>query len=71
MDFFLKFMFRVRYAFLSVHCSRVVNAEKALTSWLSCICSFFLLCHFPMCFPGSDVVLDCIDTDICLLTYFV
>ena len=32
-------------------------AGKGLTSWL-----LFVFCHFPMWYPGSDVVLDCIDS---------
>ena len=36
---------------------------KGLTSWLSFVmsnCVFFF--HFPMWYPGSGVVLDCIDS---------
>ena len=38
-------------------------AGKGLTSWLSIVCDVLLcFCHFPMWYPGSDVVLDCIDS---------
>ena len=33
------------------------HAGKGLTSWLS-----FVICHFPMWYPWSGVVLDCIDS---------
>ena len=31
-----------------------------------------LLCHFPMCYSGSGVVLDCFNSDLCglLLTLY-
>ena len=32
-------------------------AWKGLTSWL-----LFVMCHFPMLYPGSGVVLNCIDS---------
>ena len=32
---------------------------KGLTSWLLFV-MFIVFCHFPMWYPGSDVVLDCI-----------
>ena len=32
-------------------------AGKGLISWLS-----FVICHFPMWYPGSSAVLDCIDS---------
>ena len=28
-------------------------------------------CHFPIWCPGSDVVLDCFDSDLCVPLYFV
>ena len=34
-------------------------ARKRLTSWLFLV-MFILFCYFPMWYPGSDVVLDCI-----------
>ena len=36
--------------------------EKGLTSWLSCMLSFIVFCHFPVWYPGAGVVLDCIDS---------
>ena len=29
-----------------------------------------MFCHFPMWYPGSDLVLDCISSDLCHLSYF-
>ena len=37
-------------------------AGKGLTSWLSCVRSFVLFCHFPVWCTGLGVVLDCIDS---------
>ena len=38
--------------------------------WL--VCEFLLwFCQFPMWCPGSGVVLYCIDSDLCILTYLV
>ena len=34
-------------------------AGKGLTSWLLLV-MFIVFCYFPMLYPGSDVVLDCI-----------
>ena len=36
-------------------------AGKGLTSWLSGVQCFFVLCHFQVWCPGSGVVLDCIN----------
>ena len=36
-------------------------AWKGLTSWLSFV-MFNSVCHFPIWYPGSGVVLDCIDS---------
>ena len=35
-------------------------AGKGLTSWLLFV--MFVFCHFPMWYPESRVVLDCIDS---------
>ena len=51
MDLFLLFMLCVCRVFLSVHCSLVV------TFW-----EMTEFCHFPMWCPGSNVVLNCIDS---------
>ena len=32
---------------------------KGLTSWLLLV-MFIVFCYFPMWYPGSDVILDCI-----------
>ena len=37
-------------------------AGKGLASWLVCIWSYLVFCHFPMWCPGSDVVPDCMDS---------
>ena len=37
-------------------------AGRGLASWLSCVWCFVVFCHFPMWYPGSCVVLDCIDS---------
>ena len=37
-------------------------AGKGLTSWLACIWSSLVFCHFPMRCPESDVVPDCMDS---------
>ena len=47
------------HAFASVHCCRVVHAGKGLTSWLLLV-MFIALFYFPMWYPGSGVILDCI-----------
>ena len=61
MDHFLFFMYRVCYAFLSVHCSLVVTClERANLLALSCAMFYCVFVTFP-CGPGSDLVLNCID----------
>ena len=35
---------------------------KGLAPWLSCVCCFIVFWCFPAWCPGSDVVLDCIDS---------
>ena len=37
-------------------------AGKGMISWLSCVWSFVVFCHFPVWCPASGVVLDCIDS---------
>ena len=51
----------VFHAFVSVHCCLVVTCwERA--DLLALVCDVYLwFCHFPMWYPGSGVVLDCID----------
>ena len=56
---------------MSVHCSLVVTCrERANLLALLYVMFSCVFCHFPMCCPGSGVVLYCIDPDLCLLTYF-
>ena len=38
------------------------HAGKRLTSWLLFVMSNCAFCHFPMWYPGSGVILDCIDS---------
>ena len=38
----------------------LTSAGKGLISWLSFV-MFNCVCHFPIWYPGSGVVLDCID----------
>ena len=56
------FMFCVVHAFESIHCCNVVTClEKA--DLLALVCDVKLcFCHFPMWYPGSGVVLECIDS---------
>ena len=55
------------YAVLSVPCSLVITCWKRagplalLCVVFSCVCVCFF-CHFPICFSGPCVVLDCIDS---------
>ena len=51
-------------------CALWSHAGKGLTSWLSFVVSAvsMTLSHR---YPGSGVVLDCINPDLCTLTYFV
>ena len=52
----------VCHAFASVHCCLVVTCwERA--DILALVCDVLLrLCHFPMVYSWSGVVLDCIDS---------
>ena len=44
-------------------------AVKGLTYRLLFV-MFNCFCYFPMWYPGSEVVLDCIDSCFCQLSYF-
>ena len=62
MDIFLLFMFRVCHSFVSVNCGFVVTCRVRANLW-SLACDVLLcFCHFLLWYPGSDVVLDCIDS---------
>ena len=52
----------VCHALASVHCCLVVTCwERA--DLLALVCVVYLcFCHFPTWYPGSGVVLDCIDS---------
>ena len=55
------FMPCVCHAFASVYCCLVVTCwERDDRLALACVV-LLLVCHFPMWYPGSGVVLDCID----------
>ena len=57
---FVLFMSCVYHAFASVHCNLVVTCWKRV-DLLALVCGVYLcFCHFPMWYPGSDVVFDCI-----------
>ena len=50
----------VSQAFASVHCCLVITClEEADPSWLLLV-MFIVFCYFPIWYPGSGVVLDCI-----------
>ena len=55
--FFKEEMISYLYTYGSILLKRKVKspAGKGLTSWL-----FIVFCYFPMWYPGSGVVLDCI-----------
>ena len=59
---FVLFLYCLCHAFASAHCCLVVTCwEKA--DLLALVCGVKLGgCYFPMWYPGSDVVLDCIDS---------
>ena len=69
MDHFLLFTFCVCHVFLSFIAALLLPAVKKLASWLSCIRSSLVFCHFSMWCPGSGVMLDVSIPDICILTY--
>ena len=59
---FLLFMSCVCHAFSSVHCCLVVTCWE-MTDLLALVCDVELcFCHFPMWYPESGVLLDCIDS---------
>ena len=51
------FIFCFCHALTSIHCCHGSPAEKGLTFW-----PLFVMCHFPMWYPGSGLVRDCIDS---------
>ena len=54
----VKKIFRQKKTFVFFIAALWSQAEKGRTSWLLFVIS---CCHFPMWYPGSGVVLDCID----------
>ena len=67
------FLFCLVFAMFCVRlfiCALWSPAGKGLTSWLSFVVSSvsLSLSHW---YPGSGVVLDCIDSDLCTITYFL
>ena len=56
------FMSCVFHAFASVHCCLVVTCWEG-ADLLALVCDVLLcFCHFPVWYPGSGVVLDCLDS---------
>ena len=56
------FMFCVCHAFAPVHCCLVVTCWERADA-LTLVCDVKLcFCHFPIWYPGSGVVLYCIDS---------
>ena len=56
------FMSSVSHAFVSVYCCPVVTCWEG-ADLLALVCDVKLcFCYFPMWYPGSGVVLDCIDS---------
>ena len=52
----------VCHAFVSIHCCLVVTCWES-ADLLALVCDVNLcFCHFPMWYPGSGMVLDCIDS---------
>ena len=67
---FLLFMFYVRLAILSVHCSLVITCWER-PNLLALLCVVFLVfCHFPMWCTGSGVYLIVSIPDLCFVPYF-
>ena len=59
---FVLFMSCVFHAFAFVHCCLVVTCWE-WTDLLTLVCDvYFVLCYFPMWYPGSGVILDCFDS---------
>ena len=56
------FMLSVRHVFLFVHCWLVVTCWES-ADLFSLVCDVLLcFCQFPMWYPGSGVLLDCINS---------
>ena len=55
-------MVRICHVFCQFIVALWSPAGKGLTSWLSCMWCFIVICHFLMWIPGSGVVLDRIDS---------
>ena len=65
-------MFRVCHAFLSVHCSRVVNCvERAKLLDLLCVMFYRAFVTLQCCVLGQVRHLIVSISDLCLCTYFV
>ena len=59
---FVLFMSCVCHAFVSVHCCLVITCWESV-DLLALVCEVKLcFCHFPMWYPWSGVVLDCVDS---------
>ena len=58
---FVLFMSCVCHALASVHCYPVFTSREGLTSW-PLFLMFIVIGYFPIWYPGTGVVLDCIDS---------
>ena len=65
------FMSCVCHAFASVHCCLVVTCWE-MPDLLALVCDVLLcFCHFPIWYPGSGVVLDLSNPDLCCLFTYI
>ena len=62
MDFFFVIYVLCLSCFMSVHCSLVVTCWERAGLLALLYVMFYCVCHFPIWYPGSGVVLDCIDS---------
>ena len=60
----------VCHAFASVHCCLVVTCWVKADILALVFNVKLCFCHFPTWYLESDVVLDCIDSDLCRLSYY-
>ena len=67
---FALFMPCACHAFASVHCCLLIVWWERGLPLGSCLWFSIVFCHFPIWYPGSGVVLDCIDSRSLRLSYF-
>ena len=62
MDHLCYFVYCICHDLSSAHCCLVVSCWERADLW-ALVCGVKLCgCHFPIWYPGSGVVLDCIDS---------